>query len=220
MVRVLLTELLDVSERGCLPLLCFFAASWAVLHYLPYLSAPSSRKQLGLTTPLPYWKLILFDSFCVTNLKPKKISQRITGLYGAWKALRGPAFKILYSSFTISLHRSCRENEGSRSGFRKRKKKKVGGGEETQRELGGGPPLAEKRQGVTCRLRGHPHPVEAALSHTRVFTQKRGLWMELKGEKVQNARRKVGSPVGVGSRGKQGSWSHESQPCKDWLRSR
>ena len=97
----------------------------------------------------------------------------------------------------------------------KEKKKKVGGGEETQRELGGGPPRAEKRQGVTCRLRGHPHPVEAALSHTRVFTQKRGLWMELKGEKVQNARRKVGSPVGVGSRGKQGSWSHESQPCKD-----
>ena len=26
-VRVLLTELLDVSEQGCLPLLCFFAAS-------------------------------------------------------------------------------------------------------------------------------------------------------------------------------------------------
>lgn len=54
MVRVLLTELLDVSERGCLPLLCLFAPLWAVLHYLPYLSAPSSRKQLGLTTPLPY----------------------------------------------------------------------------------------------------------------------------------------------------------------------
>lgn len=53
------------------------------------------------------------------------------------------------------------------------------------------------------------------LSHTRVFAQKRELWMELKGEKVQNTRRKVGSLVGVGSRGERGSWSHQSQPCRD-----
>lgn len=60
-----------------------------------------------------------------------------------------------------------------------------------------------------------PHPLEAVLSHTRVFAQKRELWMELKAEKVQNARRKVGSLVGVGSRGERGSWSHKSQPCRD-----
>lgn len=62
--------------------------------YLPNLTTNS----LGLTTPLPSWKLIQFDSPCAAQAEPRKTRQRITCLYPLWKLLRGPAFTVLHSS--------------------------------------------------------------------------------------------------------------------------
>lgn len=137
-------------------------------------------------------------------------------MYGVWKALRGPAFKILYSSFTISLCCSCKEMKEAEV-VKRKKKKKAGGGESQGRIWGVG-----GVEGPTgCRRTQHHlhQPLNAlswswdsASTHRSTRTEE-GLLAEFKGEKVQNMPGKGQSPVACGA-----EWGWAAGPSKPGFR--
>lgn len=87
------------------------------------------------------------------NLKPKKTRQRIAGLYGVWEALRGPAFKVLYSSLTISAAAAKKMKEAEVA---------IGGGgrgaagsrEENRKGVGRGPLSLGRDNSAVCPVLG------------------------------------------------------------------